>query len=179
MTVDLVALLAAPPTAAAVLALLDAYAARAVAGHDVWPSALGRTHGRRAIAARHGDAWGLAIEQIEGERPGAVLAPRIAVFGFGPKAGKRGNGAQVVARPLQVTGAPVHPNPYADWIAARLASKPEALWGPPTACLAALGLPKDATIVAVVPRLVLGDGPPSASDDLRALAAALEGANAD
>jgi hypothetical protein len=148
-------------TAAEVLALLDAATTSAS-----WPR--DRHHGRRLIAARSGDAWGIAIEQIEGERPGAVLAPRIAVHAFGPKVGKK----PITARVLSVVGAPVHPNPFADWIAARLKSKPDGLWGPATACLAALGLPKDATVVAVV-----GAGPlaglPSESEDFRALAAAI------
>jgi|GEM_PF-2755839 len=148
-------------TAADVLAHLDAAALG-----ERWPR--DRHHGRRAIAARHGDAWGIAIEQIEGERPGAVLAPRIAVHGFGPKVGKKSS----PARPLSVVGAPVHPNPFADWIAARLAKSPAALWGPATACLAALGLPKDATIVAVV-ALAPHAGPPSEAEAFRALAAAI------
>ncbi len=149
-------------TAAEILALLDL----AAADPARWPR--DRHHGRRAIAARHGEVWGIAIEQIEGERPGAVLAPRIAVHAFGPKVGKKA----VTARVLSVTGAPVHPNPYADWIAARLAAKPESLWGPATACLPALGLPKDATVVAVV-ALAPSAGPPSESAQLQALAAAI------
>lgn len=133
-----------------------------------WPR--DRHHGRRAIAARHGDDWGIALEQLEGERPGAVLAPRIAVHAFGTRVGTK----PVSARLLSVVGAPVHPNPFADWIKARLTTKPDALWGPATAALSALGLPKDATLVATV-ALAPHAGPPSDDPAFQALAAALAG----
>jgi hypothetical protein len=165
------------PTVDGVLALLDGFSAL-----EEWPRTIPsgprRSHGLRAIAARHGDDWGLAIEQIEGDRPGAVFPVRIAVHAFGSRVGKKVKGAQVSSRPLPVAGAPSNPEPFTRWLRDRLIKTPDAVWGPPAASLGALGLPRDARIVAVVPVLAHVDPPgrPSESPAYRALAEALAAA---
>ncbi len=148
------AITAVPPTADDVLAHLDACAARVMTGAVSWPSLDGagptRPHGFRAVAARAGDDWGLAIERIEGERKGGVRGARIAVYAYGSRV--RG-GAAVSARPLalDVTAAPK--DGFGDWLGARVAEDLEAVTGEPARALAALALPADARIVAVVPSL--------------------------
>ena len=178
--------LAGPPTADAVLAILDACAARHLAPElGLWPQVDGHgpryCHGLRAIAVREGDRWGLAIERLEGDRPDGLHGARIAVHGFGPAVGGRFRFARVVPRALEVTGAPTAPAAFARWIADRLAA--DTAFGPPEAAPAALGLP-GGTIVAVVPYLAHvagapargGSGPtelPSQSPTYQALARAI------
>lgn len=156
-----------PPTVAGVLALLDACAARLVApALNLWPLSTGegprRCHGMRAIAAREGESWGLAIERLEGDRAGGVAPARIAIHAFGARVGGRFAGAQLAQRALDTSGAPRTPAEFTPWLAARLAADPDAVWGSPTAALPALGLSSAATIVAVVTPLAHVDGPPRA-----------------
>ncbi|HVV86765.1 MAG TPA: hypothetical protein VHE35_27090, partial [Kofleriaceae bacterium] len=112
----------------------------------------------RAIAARAGDDWGLALEWIEGTRPTGLLAARVAGVAYGSRVRGpvAGVGAAQTTRPVPDLGA--------DELDRRL--------GPATLALAALGLPADATLVAVVPHVAAAPVP-SASPVFRALAAAL------
>ncbi len=145
---------AGPPTIDDVLALLDASAARLLSVAITWPMVDGtgpsRPHGFRAIAARAGDDWGLAIERIEGERKGGVHGARVAVHAFGSQV--RG-GAAVSARPLAIDVGDAPRDGFGDWLAARVAEDLEAVTGAATLSLPALGLGADAVIVAVVPSL--------------------------
>jgi hypothetical protein len=143
-----------PPSADDVLALLDACAARLLSQAIMWPALDGkgpaRPHGFRAVAARAGDDWGLAIERIEGERKGGVQGARIAVHAFGSRV--RG-GASVSARPLAIDVSDAPKDAFGDWLSARVADDLEAVTGPAALSLPMLALPADATIVAVIPSL--------------------------
>ncbi len=155
--------LAGPPTAAAVLAVLDACAGRLLAPElGLWPQPGGRgprfCHGLRAIAVRDGDRWGLAIERLEGDRPGGLHGARIAIHAFGPDVGGRFRFAKVVPRALEVAGAPTDRAGFAAWIAARIAA--DTAFGDTAAARAAVGLP-DGAVVAVVPYLAHVAGAPA------------------
>ncbi len=115
------------------LAVLDAAAARLLGPANRWPALPGgdghrRGHRLRAIAARHGDDWGLAIERVEGDQPGGMYGARVAVFAYGTRVQA---GVAITSRPLAVPAA-------------------DAPWADPAIVLPALGLPPDATIIAVV-----------------------------
>lgn len=145
----------APERAADVLALLDACAARLfptrvrlappAAAHDV-----------RAVAARAGDDWGLALEWVDGARPSGLFAARAAGIAYGSRVRGAVEGVAVTARAL------------ADFHGATL----DARLGPPALALPALGLPPDAEVVAVVPHVAFAPVP-SASPVFQALAAAV------
>ncbi|MBK9035496.1 MAG: hypothetical protein IPL61_30270 [Myxococcales bacterium] len=171
---------ARPASASDILAHLDGCALeltdRAV---RAWPALGGRgastLHGVRAVAARVGDAWGLVLERIEGDRATGVQAARALAFGYGADVA---GGAIQRARPLILDGAPAAGPAFVAWLRARLAAAPDGVLGPPAAALAAVGLGGGATVVAVVDDLALVDPAerlPSATLAVRALAAALAG----
>jgi hypothetical protein len=171
------------PGAAGILALLDACALRLVAPElTAWPTSAGkgarRCHSLRAVAARAGADWGLAIERLEGDRPGGVYPARIAIHAYGSRVGGRYRGIHQTSRPLPaavVAAAPPKPADFVPWLAERLVRDPDSVWGPATETVSALGLPADARLAAVVPCLVdLEPGTtPSESPTYRALVAAL------
>jgi len=118
------------------LAILDAAAARLLGPATLWPALPGDGgplggHRLRAIAARWGHAWGLAIERVEGGAPGGMYGARVSVFAYGSRVKGTLPGVSVSMRPLAVPAA-------------------TAPWADPALVLPALGLPPDATIVAVV-----------------------------
>ncbi len=145
----------APETADDMLALLDACAARLFdtrvrlappsAGHDV-----------RAVAARSGDDWGLALEWVDGTRPSGMFAARAAGLAFGSRVRGAVEGVAITSRSL------------ADFHGATL----DARLGAPELALPALALVAPATIVAVVPHLAYAPVP-SASPVFQALARAV------
>ena len=133
---------AGPPRADDVLALLDACAARLVESALVlWP----RAAVTRAVAARDGDDWGLALEVIEGTRATGIRATRVQTFAYGSRVRGAIAGAAVTSRAMPL--------------------------GEPPAALAALGLAAP-RIVAVVPHLAT-DVAPSDAAAWRALAVAI------
>ena len=148
---------AQPETAADVLALLDACAARLVATRVrlAPPSA---TVDVRVVAARAGDDWGLALEWVDGDRPGGLFAARATGVAYGSRVRGAFDGATVTSRPL------------ADFHGATL----DARLGPPELAVPALGLGAGASIVAVVPHVAFAPVP-SESDVWRSLAAAVCG----
>lgn len=163
------------PTEPAILALLDACALGMVAPElNLWPSANGtgarRCHGLRAVAARDGDDWGLALERLEGERPGGVYPARLAVHAFGSRVGARYRGAAIATRALDARGAPSGRDDFVAWIRARGADA----WGPAELALPALGLP-GGRVVAAIPSLahVEPGARPSESSVFRAIARAI------
>lgn len=146
-----------PETAADVLALLDACAARLVATRlRLAPPST--AHDLRVVAARAGDDWGLAVEWVDGDRPTGLFAARAAGIAYGSRVRGAVDGATPTSRPL------------ADFHGATL----DARLGPPALALPLLGLDAGATIVAVVPHVAFAPVP-SASDVWRSLAAAMRG----
>ncbi|MCB9675792.1 MAG: hypothetical protein H6737_11780 [Alphaproteobacteria bacterium] len=142
------------PTEDAVLALLDACAARQVDTRvELWPGPEVREV--RAAAFRHGDDWGLAIEHVRGTRPRGLLAAHVVTCAFGPRVEGPVRGATVASRPVQ------------DFDATELAARV----GAPTLALPTLGLPRDARLVgeAVLARPAV----PSESPALAGLVAQL------
>jgi hypothetical protein len=143
-----------PESAADVLALLDACAGRLVETRVImWPASGDRL---RLVAAREGDDWGLALEQIKGTRPTGLLAAQVVIWAFG----SRVKGA--------VPGATQRARPVPDFGAADL----DARLGPPSLVLPQLGLSADATVVGSVAPFVLPTVP-SSDPTLRELASRL------
>lgn len=140
-----------PPTVDGVLAHLDAFAARLASSAVTWPALEGqgprRPHGFRAIAARAGDDWGLAIERVEGERRGGLHAARVAVHAFGSRLPA---GVALGARPLSIDVRSAPKEGFADWLSERVAEDVEAVVGPVAPSLSALGLPEGASVVSVL-----------------------------
>lgn len=145
----------APPTVTTVLALLDACAARMLPTRVRLAPPAGCT-ASRAVAARGGDDWGLALEWVEGTRPSGLFAARVAGVAYGSRVHGAAPGVAVTSRPVPALQA---------------ADLDERL-GPPALALPALGLPADAVIVAVVPNMAAAPVP-SESPVFRSLAAAL------
>jgi hypothetical protein len=149
---------ATPETAADVLALLDACAARLVPTR-VRLAPPGASHDVRVVAARAGDDWGLALEWVDGDRPTGLFAARATGVAYGSRVRGAFAGATPTSRPL------------ADFHGATL----DARLGAPALSLAGLGLGDDAEIVAVIPHVAYA-ATPSASDVWRSLAAAVRSA---
>ena len=144
----------APPTADGVLALLDACAAGLFATRVRLAPSGERT--MRAVAARAGDDWGLALEWIDGDRPTGLFAARVAGVAHGSRVHGLAPGVTTTTRPVPAFAA---------------ADLDERL-GPPALALPGLGLPADATVVASVPH-ARAAATPSESPVFQALAAAL------
>ncbi len=144
-----------PETAADVLALLDACAARLFATR-VRLAPPGASHDVRVVAARAGDDWGLALEWVDGTRPSGMFAARTAGIAYGSRVRGAIEGAAITSRPL------------ADFHGTTL----DARLGPPSLALAPLALGATATVVAVVPHVAHAPVP-SQSPVWQALAAAV------
>jgi hypothetical protein len=163
----------------AALALLDACALGLSSGARLtWPPALGGAQPMRAIAARDGDRWGVALQRVDGDRPSGLRAARAQTFLYGP--GVAGEAAQR-SGPLLTDGAPTDPQAFSAWLRARPLG---GLLGPPEALLADLGLPPSARVVTVAdevpsPMVTASGAVPSDMPVFRALAAALDGAELD
>lgn len=145
----------APPTADTVLALLDACAAGLFATRVRLTPSAGQL-AMRAVAARAGDDWGLALEWVDGTRPSGLFAARVAGLAFGSRVHGPVRGVALTSRPVPALEA-------AD-LDVRL--------GAPALSVPPLGLPGDAAIVAVVPHVAAAPIP-SASPVFRALADAI------
>jgi hypothetical protein len=158
-------------SAPAIVALLDAFAARRASRLFLWPSAGGtgprRCHALRAIAVRAPGRWVLAILRIEGERASGVYPVRIAAHLFGSHVMSSANlrGARTISLPLDLTGAPPEIGP---WLIAHAST----VW--PSLAELPLDLPADAEIVATVDDPPL-DGLPSTSSVWQDLARVLAG----
>lgn len=144
-------------TAAEILALLDACA------QGLFPTrvrlAPPATSAVRVVAAREGDAWGLAFEWVDGTRPSGLFAARVATLAFGSRVRGVVDGVAVTSRPVPALAA---------------ADLDDRL-GPPALALPALGLGPAATVVASIPHVAAAPVP-SESPVLRALAAAISSA---
>lgn len=157
------------------LALLDACALGLAAGHLVtWPAVEGTgastPHAFRAVAARGDDAWGIAVQRIEGTRASGIHAARALTFLYGPRVPAR---VAQRALPLALDGAPAAGPELAAWLRAQPLDR---LLGPPDALLASLGLTDAARVVAVDDALehVAAPDLPSGSRAYQALASALD-----
>ena len=144
-----------PETAADVLALLDACAARLFATR-VRLAPPGAGHDVRVVAARAGDDWGLALEWVDGDRPSGLFAARAAGLAYGSRVRGAVDGVAVTARSL------------ADFHGSTL----DARLGAPALALPALGLGDAARILAVVPHVAYAPVP-SASPVWQSLAVAV------